>query len=557
MASQKEFAVNPSVSITRSMFKRPSQHKTSLKLGEITPIYLEQDVLPGDTFKIKMSSLVRMITPIRPLMDNIHIDYYAFFCPNRLLWSHWKEFMGENSSSAGIYTGTEYVLPSIDISANGSRATAGSLGDHLGLPDISVGTRAVKVSALPFRMYTLVYNEWFRDQNLIAPIPLNVADTTTSDQLKAASSLLIAAKDSDYFTRALPYAQKGGAVTIPLGTSAPVYFDNATSVSDRATVSLMNPRAVFGSDESGSNENTITLISSSTPHSYDMTSENYSDVIQSFSGKLYGEEEKAFAMADLSEATAATINSLRFAFQYQKMLEKDAMFGTRYWEILKGHFGINAPDASLQRPQLLGSFRQRVNVDQVLQTTGFNATPSSNSLATPGANSVTGGTNDLFTFSAVEHGIIMILAVARHDQTYCQGIARGWTRSKRTDYYFPVFANLGAQTILNKEIYAQGGSDDDENFGYQEAWAEYRYKPSIVTSMLKPSQTNYAPWTLANNFGELPTLGKTFIEQGRANIARALTSGLTGPDFICDYFFDEVAVRPMPLYSVPGLIDHH
>ena len=245
--------------------------------------------------------------------------------------------------------------------------------------------------------------------------------------------------------------------------------------------------------------------------------------------------------------------------QYQKFFEKDALYGTRYWEILKGHFGITAPDASLQRPELLGHFRQHINVDQVLQTNESGNT----ALGTPGANSVSGMSNHLISKSFVEHGVLMILAVARHDQTYGQGINRMWSRKTRTDFYFPVFANLGAQVITNKEIYAQGGSAatdvaNDAVFGYQEAWAEYRYKPSIVTGLLNPAVSgSLSFWDLANNFGSLPTLSQSFIEQDRSNLARALVTGAAGPDFIADFFFDAVYVRPMPMYSIPGLIDHH
>ena len=539
---KKNFSFTPSVSISRSKFLRSSQHKTSMKLGEITPIYLDE-VLPGDTRKIDMAALVRMNTPVAPIMDNIYIDYYAFFCPNRLLWTHWKEFMGENNTSAGIYTGTEYTIPMRDIYANG--ISSGSLGDHLGLPIVPDYGGSLSVSVLPIRMYRLIYNEWFRDQNLISPIGVNLADSANSND-NHGQALLKAAKVSDYFTRALPYAQKGAPVTIPLGTSAPVtaggYKVNAQTWMDNSEVGHV--KLGLG-DYDGSKFGYIQADDSAgTPYA-----EVGGSVTSTIGGSL---------VADLSSATAATINTLRFAFQYQKMLEKDALYGTRYWEILNAHFGVQAPDASLQRPELLGHFRQDINIDQVIQTTGINqSTPASNSLGQTAAISVTGKKGSLVTKSFTEHGYIMILAVARHDQTYGQGVSRDWSRKRRTDYYFPVFANLGAQVVKNKEIFVQGNGStaDEQEFGFQEAWAEYRYKPSIVSGTLRPNITGLGYWTLANNFASLPTLSQSFIEQDRSNLSRAI--GSFNQDFICDFYFKDIAVRPMPLYSVPGLIDHH
>ncbi|MCQ2795632.1 MAG: hypothetical protein MJ214_05510 [Bacilli bacterium] len=529
MASQNRFAITPTVSISRSKFKRNSQHKTTIKIGEITPIYLDE-VLPGDTRSIDMAGLLRMNTPVVPLMDNIHVDYYAFFCPNRLVWKHWKEFMGENTSSAGIYQGAEYKVPTTEIGYDEVEVGVGSVGDHLGLPifNSSVGTTyAASVSSLPGRMYDLIYNEWFRDQNLIAPITLADDDSTSYNYAKG---LYKAAKVSDYFTRALPYAQKGAPVTIPLGTTAPIFVMNDTTYITPAhsNLTIQNMVAMAGKNKVSDAE----WLNS-------------------------GTQTSGHLLADLSKATAATINDLRFAFQYQKLLERDALYGTRYWEILKGHFGISAPDATLQRPELLGHFRMNVNIDQVLQTTGQDvSTPSSNELGNTGAVSVTGGKGHLCSKSFVEHGYIMILAVARHDQTYGQGISRDWSRKTRTDYYFPEFANLGAQKILNKEIRFGGTVGDEEVFGFQEGWAEYRYKPSQVTGILRPNVANsLGYWTLASNFAQTPTLSQSFIEQSRSNILRATSD--VGFDFICDFAFQDVAVRPMPVYSVPGLIDHH
>lgn len=518
------FSRLPSVSISRSKFNRKSQHKTSLKLGEITPIYVDE-VLPGDTRKIDLGSLIRMSTPVAPIMDNIYIDIYAFFVPNRLVWTHWKEFMGENNSSAGIYSGTAYTIPKTDLFAYTNYV--GSIGDHMGLPITAAdATKHLWVSCLPIRGYKRIYNRFFRDQNLIAPVYWNNGDTANGTD-SYGGNLLLAAKVSDYFTRALPYAQKGAPVTIPLGTTAPVFWSNGSNNAVAYGTNLTSPALAVGATS------TNTWAGSS------------------------GIQLKA----DLSAATSATINQLRFAFQYQKLLEKDALYGTRYWEIIKAHFGVTAPDASLQDPELLGHRKIWVNIDQVVQTTGVNqSTPSSNTLGATAAVSVTADAGNIFTKSFTEHGFIHIYAVARHDQTYGQGVDRMWSRTERTDFYFPVFANLGAQTVLNKEIYAQGdgSTNDDKAFGFQEAWAEYRYKPSKATGILNPSVSNsLGYWTLANNFGALPTLGQTFIEQDRNALARCLQTGSSGPDFICDFAFQDIAVRPMPLYSIPGLIDHH
>lgn len=547
MSKEYSFSIMPSVSISRSRFARKSQHKTSFNLGEITPIYCDE-VLPGDTRSFDMASLVRMSTPIAPIMDNIFIDYYAFFVPNRLTWVHWKEFMGENNVSAGIPS-SSYTIPYVGGSSSQSPGVfdlANSVWDHFGLPLISVSSGGTdlnqyKVNALPFRGLALIYNRWFRNQNIIAPLAVQTGDTNeilVGEQSSAigirflkASGNLKASKVADYFTKALPYAQKGQAVSIPLGTSAPVLVTN--NLSSSTTLNTTTPLMP-------------------TP-SYTIASGG-SAALQGFNGSV----SVGPVVADLSQATAATINQLRYAFQLQKLLEKDALYGTRYWEILNAHFGVQAPDASLQDPEYLGGWRQHVNIDQVLQTTGFDgSTPSNSELGTPGANSVTGGKSSIFTKSFVEHGYIIVVAVARHDQTYHEGINRMWSRSGRYDFYFPVFANLGAQAILKKEIFANGTTTDDQVFGYQEAWAEYRYKPSIVSGKLRPTSGNLNFWTLANNFGSLPTLGQTFIEQGRGNIQRALTTGSSGPDFIADFYFQDIAVRPMPMYSIPGLIDHH
>ena len=486
-----------------------------------------------------------MSTPVAPVMDNIYVDLYAFFVPNRLTWSHWKEFMGENNSSAGIYSGTPYKIPTCDIGNGADPVGVGDLGDYFGLP-VNVPGGTLEVSALPLRGYKLIYNRFFRDQNVIAPVTVSIGDTETDIYAQRPFKV---AKVSDYFTRALPFAQKGAPVSIPLGSFAPIIGLDQYSGANRYD------KVTFSSTSTLSSLN---LYKGAAIHDGMYVTDGYPGTASMDHQSSAG---VAILGADLSNATAATINQLRFAFQYQKLLEKDALYGTRYWEIIKAHFGVTAPDASLQDPELLGHRKIYVNVDQVVQTTGVNqATPSSNTLGATAAVSVTGDAGNIFSKSFTEHGYIMILACARHDQTYAQGVERMWSRRARTDFYFPVFANLGAQSVLNKEIYAQGDTTthDEKVFGFQEAWAEYRYKPSKATGLLNPSVSgSLGYWTLTNNFASLPTLGQTFIEQDRNAIRRVLQTGSTGPDFICDFAFQDVAVRPMPLYSIPGLIDHH
>lgn len=523
MANQFTFSTLPTANISRSRFDRDSQHKTTFNLGDIIPIYCDADVYPGDTISIDVASLVRMSTPIRDIMDNIYLDYYSFFVPNRIIWKDWKKFMGESDTSG--YVQTSPIMPNIDLSS--FSLDPGCIGDYLGLP---VGYSGF-VSSLPGRAYLSIYNRWFRDQNVIAPYNIDLSSNGGADYLDVGESYtysskpLKAAKFSDYFTRALPYAQKGPAVTLPLGTSAPV------GVVDGPGVATVFNGVISGGD---------------TPSGWTKVQATQNGVV------------KGDLVVDLASATAATINDLRFAFACQKLLEKDALYGSRYWEVINAHFGVKAPDASLQDPEFIAHGRMRINIDQVLQTTGYSDEASQSSLGAVGANSVTAKKLNLSTYSAVEHGVFMIVAVARHDQTYGQGLHRMWSRRERFDYYWPVFANLGAQEIKNKEIYAKNDNNDDKVFGYQEAWAELRYRPSQVSGLLNPAANNsLAFWTLANKFEQVPTLSKSFIEQDRNNIKRCLVTGENGPDFIADFYFKATYVRPMPTYSIPGLIDHH
>ena len=477
------FSENPaSLDISRSRFERGQSHKTTFNCGELIPFYLDE-VLPGDTMSIDTAKVVRLSTLISPIMDNIYLDTYFFFVPNRLVWEHWKEFMGENTQSAWIPQ-VQYSIPEL-ISPTGGW-DEGSIADYFGIP---TGVAGLAVNALPFRMYALICNEWFRDENLTDPIFIDNTDSNAvgSRRDSAGSYTVTASKGGkpfmvakyhDYFTSALPAPQKGPDVLIPIGNMAPVktsFSDNIQTVGSGlpamhfrdATTGLVvsGERQLFvhegnGNDSLRAGNGTVTTALGS----YMVPSNLY---------------------ADLSVATGSSINQLRQAFQVQKLYEKDARGGTRYTEIIRSHFGVASPDARLQRPEYLGGSRVPINVTQVVQNSETATTPQGHT----SAYSLTIDSHSDFTKSFTEHGFVIGLMCARYTHTYQQGIERFWKRSLREDYYFPVFANLGEQAIKNYEIYAQGNDTDNEVFGYQEAWAEYRYKPNRVSGMFR---SNYA-----------------------------------------------------------------
>lgn len=550
--SNYAFASMPSVSIARSKFHRTQPHNTSFNLGELVVLGIDE-VIPGSTHKIELGSLLRMSTPIAPIMDDIQMDVYSFFVPMRLTWDHWKQFMGE-SDQAGIAT-QSYVIP--DFTVQGS--IVNTLADDFGIPPYvqNEPNMNTKISVLPFRAFALIRNRWFRNQNVEAPIAVNTGDTATTQELFNYNSGLVRAgsggetgrwlayKLPDYFTSALPYAQKGDPVKIfgdnglaPVITGAdhtvtdkPLHFKNV------ANGNLVDGGSLYLAGSSGN-----TQLYAGNP-----------------SGTYNSQVAPSNLFANLSAAVNGTINDLRFAFQLQKALEKDALYGSRYWEVLRAHYAVTSPDATLQDPELLGHIKFDINISQVLQTTGFSS-PSSTNLGTPGANSVTANKGHLFTASFVEHGYIIHIGVARQKRhTYSQGLNKMWSRSTRFDFYHPVFANIGAQKVLNKELYCNtNGVNDNAVFGYQEAWAEYRFLPGYNSGLMNPHRANSLDyWTLADNYGTLPTLSASFLLEDRSNLARALVTGTTGPDFIASFYFKDTVVNPMPLYSIPGFADHH
>ena len=543
------FSQIPKAQISRSVFDRSHGWKSTFNSGYLVP-FLVDEVLPGDSYKVKFNFLARLSTPIVPTMDNLFMDTFFFFVPYRLLWKHWEQFNGQQDYPGAS---TDYLVPQTTAPAS-TGFEVGSLEDYFGLP---TGIKNIKANELAARAYALIWNEWFRDENLQNPVNLSTyAEISTADGLDDVGmgdrgfvgqhKLLRRGKRHDYFTSALPWPQKGPGVEIGLAGTAKV---------------TSQPYTFSGSDWLRLNETGDDTLRAYIPDSHGRTSSVIfaGDVDSGHTNNIGLKiDPSVFNLtADMSQTTSATINSLRQAFQIQKLYERDARGGTRYTEILRSHFGVISPDSRLQRPEYLGGSESPVIINPVVQNSATGATgaatPQGN-LAAFGLASSTSAKHG-FTKSFVEHGIIIGLLNVRADLTYQQGIPRMFSRRTRFDFYWPVLAHLGEQAILNKEIYAQGNDKDEEVFGYQERYAEYRYFPSMITGKLRSTDPQSLDvWHLSQKFENLPTLSAQFIQDDPP--VNRILAVQNEPQFIIDSYIDMKCARPMPVYGVPGLVDH-
>lgn len=557
--SEQHYNQLPHAEIRRSRFKRDFSLLTTINEGDLVPIYVDE-VLPGDTFKIDVNGLVRMATPLYPVMDNCNMDVFFFFVPCRLLWDHFVHMMGQNDSSFWAEN-IEYTTPK--IKDNGGKGwPVGSIADYMGVPT-EVG--GLEINRMPFTAYTKIWNEWFRDENLQQPMEVDTSDVeiffnqeemnSPLGSAKRGGRLLKVCKHKDYFTSSLPQPQKGQAVPLPLTGNAPLrayttqelnkqqigtgYFNNEynTGVVNHTNISFTAQGTKFNVNKNNNGN--------AAPQSEGQYLETMSKDDANFLNAWLG--------TDLTAVTATTINELRNAIAVQHILERDARTGTRYKEILKGAWGVTSPDARLDRSEYIGGYRMPININQVIQTSSSNqVSPQGNTAA----YSMTTMSKHMCTYSATEHGYVLGLCCVRVDHSYQQGLSRLWTRSTRFSYYDPMLANLGEQPVLNQEIYAQGNEKDEEVFGYQEAWADYRYRTNMVTSEMRSTYAqSLDAWHYADHYTSLPTLSSDWIKEGTENIARTLAVEDTNHNhqFICNFYFDQTWTRPMPIYSVPGL----
>lgn len=545
--TESHFSQIPRANIRRARFKRDYSNTTTINEGDIVPIYVDE-VLPGDTVSLTQNSLVRMATPIYPVMDNCYMDIYYFFCPNRLVWEHWENLMGQNDDSYWAPK-TEYSVPQLTAPSGGWKQ--GTIADYMGIP---TKVSNISINALPFRAYARIWNEWFRDENLQQPVYQTTGDSTTNGNNLEPNNIYSAigggkpskaGKMHDYFTSCLPEPQKGEASAVPIDIAL-----NAEVITTARSHDI-GGTALFWKPVSGN-----------------ATANRNYQIGASFVTAEYGVAEAAgtfnegnaplliapsnLELRENNTATSISINELRQAIAIQHILEADARGGTRYTELLKNEFGVTSPDSRLQRTEYIGGNRIPINISQVIQQSATDTTSPQGNTA---AYSLTTSRNKMMSYSATEHGYILGLAVIRVDHSYQQGLRRMWSRKRRFDFYHPMLANLGEMEVLNKEIYCQGNETDDDVFGYQEAWADYRYHPNMVTGEMRSNyDQSLDAWHYADYYKKLPVLSSEWIQEGKENIDRTIAvQSEISHQFIANFYFDQTWTRPMPIYSVPGL----
>lgn len=579
LEGMNHFAKNPTtLKISRSAFNRPSTYKSTFKSGDLVPVFCDE-VLPGDTFKLNPSFVLRNLTPLVPVMDNAYIDFYFFYVPNRIIapWNmdDWEVIQGANKT--GYWTNdTEKSITPRQTSSN--VVENHSVANYFGLP---IGSNVKNINPYPLIAYAMIYDEWFRDQNVDTPTLTTKSGSFIENIIEnfyTEGSCLNVNKFHDLFTSCLPAPQKGPSVLLPIGDSAPIVDSSGVNFSPLQTTSDLSnvgPYALaadfYGagsqsiSPGSGfylgiSNYQNKNLII--TPN-LDSGSESFATSQDAVITKTNAGIDLSNLSADLSAATAATINQLRQAFAIQRLFERDARGGTRYREILLSHFGVSVSDSRVQVPEYLGGKRIPINIAQVLQTAPAAATGDT-PLGFTGAFSNTSDAFGGFVKSFVEHGYVIGVACVRTLQTYSQGVPKLFTRRKRFDFYMPEFATIGEQPIFKYELFAGSSvdlasEDEPEVFGYQEAWSHYRYKPSLIAGSVAPdsNDNSFVPWTYTNDFSAAPTLNDDFMKQSSTNVGKTLVDTETLDQYLIDIYFDLNCVRPMPVYSIPGLIDHY
>lgn len=542
MKAQHSFSRVPSIEIPRSRFDRSHAVKTTFDAGDLVPFFVDE-ILPGDTFQMNATVFSRLATPLKPIMDNIYQDVHFWFVPSRLVCSFWAQFMGERVNPDD--DPNDYTIPVVGVDLNAQ--TPKSLAQYMGIP-VSPGVSGFNVSVLPFRAYGLIYNEWYRDQNLQDSVVFGTAGVIAADETLANGACLKRNKRHDYFTSCLPWPQKGDPVTIPLGDQA--------ALGGRAPISGIGGytgyTAVGGIDiqQTATPQNVVNSGLASGIAQFGLITQGTGTNSRP---EIWAEldDARSTAYADLSSATAVTINDLRTAFQIQRLLERDARGGTRYIEKIFSNFGVRSDDARLQRPEFLGGGTTRINVNPIAATVATESEPQAN-LAAYGTGVARGGFNKSFT----EHGYVIGIISARADLTYQQGINRMWTRRTLHEFYWPTLAHLGEQAVFNYEIFISTDSEvNDAVFGYQERYAEYRYKPSMITGLFNSGQASSLDvWHLSQDFASTPALNSAFITEDPP-IDRVIAVP-SEPHFLCDMWLSLQCTRPMPVFSVPGLIDH-